>query len=218
MATPTIACVLRSGRDFGPEWVEALYAGVRQHAPDSWDAWRFVCLSDRSDVPGFVPLEHDWPRWWPKLELFRPDLFDGPVLYLDLDTLVVGDLTPFLGYRGDFAMLSDFGRPKDAQSGVMAWAPGPTSGAIWRAFTADPRRAMRYRGDGEFIRAQVHGADRLQDLYPNQIVSFKRHCRKAPPGGDVRIVAGHGRPRFSDPRAGWAHKAWKAQLEPVGAS
>nr|WP_145924153.1 hypothetical protein [Halomonas elongata] len=40
------------------------------------------------------PLAHGWPGWWSKLELFRPH--GGDLLYLDLDTVVRGDLQPLI--------------------------------------------------------------------------------------------------------------------------
>ncbi len=218
----TVACVLRSGGDFDATWVRALEAGVRAHLPPLYrlpEPIRFVCLSDVEVPCEHIPLLHDWPGWWAKVALFEPGLFEGPVLYLDLDTLVVGDLSDVVSYRGPFAMIAGFfesrrGR-KVGQSGVMAWTPGEHTEAIYRAYLARPRSRphgrSRYRGDADFIRAHVKH-EYLQDLFPGQIVSLKKHCRppraKGPPPG-ARVVCGHGRPRLSDPAAGWAHKHWR---------
>jgi hypothetical protein len=200
-----VACVLRSGGDFSPAWVRALSRGIRD----------MVCLSDVIvDGVHCVPLEHPWPRWWAKIELFRPELrrLSDCFLYLDLDTLVLGDLDSLLRYDGDFAMLAGFlesrrGK-KVGQSGVMAWTPGPHTDRLYETFAADPNRYMRrYRGDADYIRAHVHH-DYLQDRYSG-IYSYKLHARNGPPRGAV-LICGHGRPRFSDPRAGWAHERWKA--------
>lgn len=208
----TVACVLKSGGVYTPEWVYALKRGLNRHLSD----FEFVCLTDMPLNPPHwrVSLEHAWRGWWSKLELFRPGLFTGPVLYMDLDTLPVGDLSAIASYAGTFAMLSDLFQPKLAQSGVMAWTPGPISHGVWQRFKADPASAMRrHRGDGEFIRSVVPKADRLQALYPGQIVSLKAHCRppkvKGPPKG-ARLVCGHGQPKFNKPAAGWAHVMWKS--------
>lgn len=205
-AVTTIACVMRSGGHYQPHWAWKLKRGLRRHAGTDF---RFVVLTDLPAAFGVwgIPMLYRWPKWWGKLELFRPGLFSGPVLYLDLDTLAVGSLDGLLAYRGPFAMISDFYRPKLAQSGVMAWTPGEQSDAIWHAFAQDPARHInRYRGDGEFIRDHVD-AVRLQDEYPGQIVSFKVHAkRKAPPG--ARLVCGHGLPRWDMPQAAWAHRQW----------
>lgn len=201
----TVAAVFRSGGGvYDERWVRALAEGIDLWAGDA----RFICLSDvQIDGIDTAPLDRDWPGWWAKMELFRPGLFGGPVLYMDLDTLPVGRLDDLLFYSGDFAMISDFYRPHLAQSGVMAWTPGARTDEIWRAFEDDPQKAMSgFRGDGEFIRDAAHDADRLQDLYPGHIVSYKVHATDGP--GAARLVCGHGDPRFSSPSAGWAHDLW----------
>lgn len=226
----TVACVLKLGGDFDRSWVFALRAGVCEFAPEH----RFVCLTDDAQLnlaadyanPPIerVELRHGWPKWWSKLELFRPDVFDGdgPVLYMDLDTLPVGDLSDLMDYAGRMAMITDvYDAAKPAakrrlQSGVMAWTPGPHTAAIWAEWTRDPPGHMkRYRGDGEFIAAQVPDADRLQDLYPGQIVSLKREAKKGPPE-TARLICGHGNPRLSKPAAGWAHDVWADAKEGLG--
>jgi hypothetical protein len=213
----TVACVLSSGGPYDARWVRALYRGVRDHWPANASYLDFVCLSDRRiGMYGIrdIALVGRFPGWWAKLELFRPDVFDRPVLYLDLDTLVVGDLAELIAPRQRLTMLADFyreanraGRPRFGESGVMGWTPGPETEAIWRAFVADPKGARAaHRGDGSFIRANA-GHDYWQDVLPGQIVSYKIHARVGPPEG-ARLVCGHGRPKFTDANAGWAHTRW----------
>lgn len=207
--SPLVACVLRSGGDYDPGWVYALKRGVARHLPGPY---RFACLTDVSSVPPqwAFPLRYTWPGWWSKLELFRPGLFpEGElVLYLDLDTLVVGDLSDLAAYPGEFGMMT--GIYHDIlQSGVMAFRPGDLTREVWETWSEAPRRYMRrFRGDGRFLSDLLEGrADRLMDLYPGQMVSFKEEAREGPPPG-ARLVLGHGQPRFSSPRAGWAHEEW----------
>ena len=194
----TVCCVLRSGGDFAPEHVTRLYEQVRQH----WAGDRFldfVCLTDtRIGRHGIreVPLVNAFPGWWSKAETLRPDVFRGTALYLDLDTTVMGDLSPLFGYGGAFAMLSDFYRPRNAQSGALLFqaGPGTVAAGLWSKFTADPAGHMKqFRGDGEWLHANVR-PDRLQDLYPGWFVSYKVHCSSGVPAG-ARVVAFHGKPR-----------------------
>jgi hypothetical protein len=196
----TVACVLRSGNVYTPEWVDALQKGVTRYLSEPFS---FCALSD---LPGFEPLRERWPRWWAKLELFRPGLFTGPVLYLDLDTVVVGDLGDLARYAGAFAMLSSFYRPLLAQSGVMAWNPGPETAALWETFSEAPDWWMRhYYGDGDFLHAHAK-PERLQELFPGQIVSYKKHARQGPPDG-ARVVCFHGQPRPHE-APGWVAATW----------
>lgn len=200
--------VLRSGGIYGPGWVYALKRGLNRWMPPGYD-WRVLTDNPEPFAAWGVRLQHDWPGWFSKLELFRPGLFEGPVVYLDLDTLPVGDLSEIAAYAGPFAMLSDFYRPQQAESGVMAFTPGPATEAIWEAFMRDPVGNMRrYRRDGRFI-AEHSEPVRLQEVFPGQICSLKVHARRGCPEG-ARLVCFHGKPRPNDPAAGWAHDAWRA--------
>lgn len=201
-----IACVLRSGGDYDHTWVYALKRGlvaVGYEGP-------FRVLTDSLLFPASwtIPLVHRWPGWWSKLELFRPDLFDEPVLYLDLDTLVLGDIKPLLDYAGRFAALSDFRRPERIQTAVMAWTPSSTTEAIYERAKEDESVMSSYWSDQPYIEAVMKYADRLQD-YCGGLYSLKVDALKGPPD-DAVLVCGHGQPRFSDPKAGWAHEAWKS--------
>lgn len=199
-----VVCVLRSGGEYTPEHVVALRDGVAAHLPLPH---RFVCLTDFPREDGCIagvpaaPVAHDWPGWWAKMDLFRPGLFTGRVLYLDLDTVIVGDLSDLACYGGDFGIVSDFYRPERPQSCIMAWeADNALSRAIWRSFSRDPERWMHEHergGDQAFIAGVIYGhEDRLTNLYPDQIVSYKVHVRDGDGvPDDARIVAFHGKPR-----------------------
>lgn len=199
----TVACVLRSGGDYGPEHVWALKRAVAKHLREPHE----FCILTDGDFAGMWGrrLLMEWPGWWSKIELFRPGLFTGPVLYFDLDTVVVGDLSEIAAYRGPLAMLSDFYKPLLGQSGVMAWTPGPHTAFLWERFLDAPVHHMRlYPGDGQFLYAYAtdqdwvvgRNPDRLQALFPGQLVSYKLAVRptgKVPAG--ARVVCFHGHPR-----------------------
>ena len=86
-----VACVLRQGGKVGytTEWVYKLQRAVAQHLSIPH---RFVCLSDCEVDCERIELQHSDPGFWAKLELFRPGLFDGPVLYIDLDTVICSNI------------------------------------------------------------------------------------------------------------------------------
>lgn len=204
----TVACVYRSGGIYDASWVYALRRGLNRHAPDA----HLRILTDRpAELPptfDVVRLEHGWSGWWSKMELLRPGIFDGPTLYVDLDSLILGDLSVFSDLTAPVALLSDFYRPHLGQSGVLWFTPGEETERLWQEWTESPKIHMRrYRGDGEWLHAHAPNASRLQDLVPGAIASLKVHARQAPPA-DVHLVACHGRPKLDDPAAGWAHAAW----------
>lgn len=193
----TYACVLRSGGIYTPEWVRKLSAQVAAHATRPH---RFVCLSDVPVPCERIELTGNLPGWYSKLELFRPGLFDGPVIYLDLDTLVVGDLAPLEAIAdGTLATLSDFYRPAMSASGVLCWSD---ASHIWeqRPTNVNARKRMDIWLDG------IGPWRRIQDECGG-VYSFKAHARGGPPA-DAMLICGHGRPRFDDASAGWAHRYW----------
>ena len=214
----TVACVLKSCGIYDATWVARLKAGVAKHLPI---AHRFVCLSD-VDVPcERIPLAHDWPGWWSKIELFK---LEGPVLFFDLDTAIVGDLTHIASTVLDplcgFKILSDFYRPDGLGSGVMGWNGIIASEDLRRwyeTFAADPRKWMDIcggLGDQDFINRQTHRvtglwqSDRL-GAHAGEIVSYKVHCRDGIPA-NARVVCLHGKPKFGDmPANDEVRRAWE---------
>lgn len=212
-----VACVLRSGGRFGVADVTRLRRGVRRHSHDA----EFVVLTDVRNVmfrnAWTVPLATDLPGWWAKMELFRPGVFgEGRrVFYLDLDTVIVGDLSELLSYDGPMACLSDFYGPTNAASGVLAFpAELGVAREIWDDFSRDPVDVVRRhpRRMDHYLRRFLDRhdgrgapADRLQDLYPGQLASYKADLRgRRPPYREIAIPDGaravcfHGRPEPRD--------------------
>lgn len=198
----TVTCVLKSGGDFTPEHVAALKRGVKKHLTVP----HFFC--EMTDGPGGVSLLYKLPGWWSKMELFRPEIFDGPVLYFDLDTVIVRSIDALAKYSGQFAMLADFYEPSRLQTGIMAWTPGPHTAYLWERFIVDPERTIkRFRGDANYLRAIVEPRpDVLQDLFPRQIVSYKRDVLLSKQSSfvdsrtwrvpdEASVVCFHGQPR-----------------------
>lgn len=196
----TVACVLKSGGIYDATWVARLRDGVKRHLPIDH---RFVCLSD-VDVPcERIPLENGWPGWWSKMELYR---LEGPVLAVDLDTAIVGDLLDVaaIARSEPLVMLRDFYRLGEGLgSGMIAWNDTDLSAiCLYETFLADAGKwmaALGSRGDQGFVEeaAFLPGITRWQDALPGQVVSYKVHCRGGIPAG-ARVVCLHGRPKFSD--------------------
>jgi hypothetical protein len=192
-----VACVLRScGPDYGPGNVEALRDNLARHS----DA-RLVCLSD-VDVPcERVPLVHDWPGWWSKVELFRFS-YPEPVLYVDLDTVFLSDPAPL--FRERFTMLARLNQPGDVGSGIMSWSGDYSQ--VYRRFAASPGRFVaEYKttpkcGDQGFIRDTI-GLPNIDTYRVSDCASYKGHCTsmgKRPfrmPEPRPIVVYFHGRPR-----------------------
>ena len=204
----SVYCVLRSGGEYKAEHVVRLQAQVMKHLPGA----DFRCLCD-IEVGGVktIPLAYDWPGWWSKMELFRPEI-SGDILFMDLDTSIVGDLADIASI-GRLALMRDIYRPEGLQSSIM-YLPEAERVPIWTEWADRPKHWMdlyRQGGDQAFLeRFWLDHADRWQDVLPGQIVSWKSHVRKAhydDESGDssiptnARVVIFHGKPRPWD--IGW---------------
>jgi hypothetical protein len=237
-----IVC-LKWGDKYGPEYVNRLYAGVRRNTTVNFKFW---CYTD--DATGIrpevtcVPLPHaaTLHSWWNKLNLFSRDLkgiLPGQwIFYIDLDTVITGNIDQLLSIRpANLVTLKDFyhGMAKSANlvgSGLMLWKHGRFN-HIWDKFIHDPdkhiARAGTY-GDQWWIEQQVKNPIFWQDLFPDQVVSFKVHCRKGLPE-QARIICYHGQPSIPEStvqtnKSGkwtiapqpWILKHWRKTLNPCG--
>jgi hypothetical protein len=182
-----ILTVLRSGGEYDWSHVERLRHQCAMFAGDS----RFHCLHD--DL-----MHHDWPSWWAKIEMFR---LQGPILYMDLDTTIRGDLTPLLraAEQHDFiALRNPLPTPSRFGSGLMAWRGDMSH--VYHRFALAPEHHMRrcvtptVWGDQGFIAESEPDPVLWQDLFPGEIVSWKADCKEGVPE-NARVVYFHGRPR-----------------------
>lgn len=187
-----IVCALHHGGDFTFEHVERLEAQIARYTPAG--SYDFICVDDTDKSNP----ETAWSGWWCKIRVMRQT---GPVLYMDLDTAIVGDLTPLLdaAQQHDFiALKNPYNTPSRFGSGLMAWRGSRAH--VYDRFVQDPHHHMRrcttpqVWGDQGFI-AETETPDALwQDLLPGQIVSWKVDCKAGVPK-DARVVYFHGTPR-----------------------
>lgn len=208
----TVLCVLKSGGIYDAEWVRKLRDGVARNL----GVHRFLCLSD-VDVPcERIPLEHEWPGWWSKLEAFRPDVITGPTLYLDLDTVITGGID-CSRCEGSFLMLQNFWTADMVGSGVMWFSGKDVPSKVYDKFARQPdayiahyarHRDGSYVGDQAFIWDSLNrDVRRINEFVPG-IKSYKMHCVRDLPE-DACIVCFHGSPRPNEVTASWMSENWR---------
>jgi hypothetical protein len=211
----TVAC-LKWGTRYSPAYVNILHDMVRRHLTLSH---RFVCLTD--DPAGLnceaMPIVPNLPTWWGKLTLFRHPI-PGRVLFLDLDTVIVGNIDGFAAYDGPFCVVRPFYRDWGFNSSIMSIAAG-FGHHIWDRFAVNPQAAIdRCRreadprwnlGDQRWIELTVERADWWQDVLPGQLASYKVHCGNGLPPPDARIVCFHGKPDPHDVADPWVKEHWR---------
>jgi hypothetical protein len=212
----TVMCVLRSGGGtYNASWVGKLQRAVARNLTIPH---RFVCLSDVEVPCERIPLLHDWPGWWSKIELFRPGVITGPTIYFDLDTVIVGNFDHIADNPSPFAMLKNFSALTDMVGSGVMWFRDAESvpHKVYQKFAKMPEcymehhlrhadAASSYIGDQAFIWDTL--ACRVDTLQYPGILSYKRHCRKLLPA-DSSIVAFHGQPRPSEVSDSWVKEHW----------
>lgn len=212
----TFACVLKSGGVYDSAWVRKLHAQVQLHCSRDF---RFVCFTDMEfEFPGIerIELVEDWRGWWSKLEIFRPGVLSGTVIYMDLDCLIVGALDGFDRSHG-FWMVPDFYNPvANFNSSVMVFQGG-TQSDLYFAMKINPGMIMHLYdkvrpngmiGDQAFIQTELGKTNHKVELLPShEIVSYKRHCSNGHPE-EASVVCFHGRPKMNH-AADWAKEYWE---------
>lgn len=224
-----VVLCMKWGTKYGPEYVNRLYAMVQRHLRGPF---RFVCLTDRSEgvrpevtclpIPPLALPEGIPERGWKKLTTFEADLHGlrGTALFLDLDVVIVDDITPFFELPGRFLIIHDWKRPwrVTGNSSVYRFELGAHADVLqhFRAHHEDVRH--RFRNEQAFLSDRLHGQSVLTYWPATWCASFKYHCiprwptnywrePRVPPG--TRIVIFHGEVNPPDALAGRRNRRFR---------
>ena len=188
-----IITVLKSGREYKPEHVYA----IQNMCKENIDAdYSFVCLSDLDDLEcDSIKLEHDWPTWWSKMEVFK---IKGPCLFFDLDTLICGNIDEVIEnlQQTEMCMLKDQWNKGDMGSGMMYWKNDMSN--VYNEFKKNAQHYMsKFRGDQNFINSLFPDKCYIQDYCNGEVVSFKANLNygRTYDPEKHKIVYFHGPPR-----------------------
>lgn len=193
-------CCVKTGKKYdNDDYVLRLRDGVRKHLPNSSGDQRFVCFTD-APVGGVdcEPLPVNLPKWWAKLGLFT---LGKPLLYFDLDVVIVGSLEPLLAWEG-FGIIKN---PwlKGYNSSVMKLTGAECR--VWDMFTPGVMATMR--GDQDWLNV----AFPMQRTFPVEwFPSWKVHrcfAMPEPPKGAIAINC-HGSPKPHQVKMGWLRDHW----------
>jgi len=213
----TVVC-MKWGDKFDAGYVNRLYRMVRRGLPAEP---RFLCLTDdprgiRSEVttmpiPDVPVVGHRSDHGWRKLGMFASDLggLDGDALFLDLDVLVVGDLTPLFEASGEFRIIKDYRRIRfrhtfTGNSSVVRFRIGDHRGLLSLLEEHGEGITRAFRNEQEVLSHYANERGILQYWPREWCPSFKYDCvrplpfglfapPKKPPG--ARVIVFHGRPQ-----------------------
>ena len=242
MAPVTIVCwkwaSARSRSTFGPETVNVLRAMVRRHYRQDV---RFICVTD--DTAGLdagvevLPDWHDFvdlpsphggtnPSCYRRLRMFHPDAaqwFGERFAWMDLDSVVCGDLGPILDRPEAFVSYGDTNpRPGSHYNGSLMLLTAGARGQVWERFnpTTSPREALRggcWGSDQGWI-SYCLGPGEKKWGKVDGVYSFRNHLqgvRTLPE--NARLVIFHGRHNPWDAdvqrKYPWIRQHWRRETE-----
>lgn len=198
-----IVCVYKSGGDFCICDAESLYEMVKQHVTVPFD---FYCLTDSDKEVPFtkIPLLHNFPGWWSKIELFRPNLVPNErIIYFDLDKFILKNIDDIVSRTESFIGLRDFGRNASLRehyfaSAILSWINDGRYNFIFNEFDYELHH-RRFRGDQDYFSYMMAKYERpftyWQDIVDG-IYSYKLHILTGlAKKQNAKIVCFHGRPR-----------------------
>ena len=184
------------GRDFKPSDVWRLYSNISGFLKVDYS---FYVLTNEPDanLPGeVIPLKYDWPGWWAKMELHRPDLPKGLSLYLDLDTTIVRDMTPLIKAHTSFTraeehdriplvMFPNKARKKPSRDGkvqvfryqaacMMFHSNSEPNQEMWEKFMTNPDKWMgKYRSEQDLMGLWIPDEPVFPERWMMKLAEFK---------------------------------------------
>lgn len=220
---------MKWGTKYGPEYVNRLYAMVARHLRGPF---RFVCLTDRSEgiraevqclpipelkLPAGIP-----ERGWTKLTTFEADLhgLKGTALFLDLDVVIVDDITPFFEVPGEFLIIHDWKRPWriTGNSSVYRFELGAHADVLAKFRREAEAIRKQVRNEQAYLSDEMHRQGKLKYWDDAWCASYKYHCIPPWPSSywrdpfipkGARILIFHGVMNPPDALAGRNNGNWR---------
>lgn len=207
---------------FGPETVHALKQMIARHYARPH---RFVCVTDEPEaLPGIEtipiwpdhanlqsPIGHSYPSCYRRLKVFAPDAGErfGPRLVsIDLDVVIVSDITSLFDRPEDFVIWGESDFPKTTPYCGSLWMlKTGTRPQVWTQFDrkSSPKRAWQAgcRGSDQGWISFILGPNEATWTRKDGVFSYRKHI--APAGNtlpsNAKMVIFHGK---VDP---WSYKA-----------
>jgi alpha-N-acetylglucosamine transferase len=115
-----VVCVLRQGGKVGYDasWVRKLQDAVSRNLTLPH---KFICLSDCEVSCERIPLDTEGDGFWAKMQLFKPVQFEGPVLYIDLDTVICSNIDDIILKVANENFVMWYESDREVHSSAMMW-------------------------------------------------------------------------------------------------
>jgi len=218
-----VILTMKWGTLYSAEYVNVLFNAAKANLDEDFI---FVCLTDDlegidSDVVTHPIPEIGLPQsaWkagaWPKLSVFVSDLYGlkGRALFIDLDTVISGDLSEMFAFPGAFVCLDSRpwrykSGPARTGTGIFAFDIGEVGQVVDHFVANMDEHLERYGNEQDFLHGEFADLGYGEITYwPDAwLQSFKYHLRRPlvldrvlhPRAPTSKILCFHGRPRPID--------------------
>jgi hypothetical protein len=185
-------------RCYSELWVEKLYRGFKRNLSVPF---RFVCFVDR-ERKFKEPIEQELLTHRPigYGSCVEPFKINEPMIFVGLDTVIVGNCDKFARYCLDGKKLALPKHPFEDYSinGVVLCPAGQ------RQIFDD----WRGENDMDWMRKWPH--DRIDELWPDRVLSYRAHVRGKAALNKARIIYFHGRAKPHEiPHEAFIKEHWK---------
>jgi hypothetical protein len=203
----TITTVLKTGKFYDYTWVEKMKRSLDRYMTMPFI---FKPLSDGDHKFSVNKFVQDNPGYWNKVELFRPNLYNTPTLFIDADNVIIGDLSPIIkALQGiKFAMYKSRTTTRHpnptASSCVMYWEDDMSyiwdiwnskSSVKWQKEYSKNDSTGR-KGDQGFIREHAENLKLIHDIYPKayDMIKFVQNPQPDMTNVSMLVFAGNKKP------------------------
>ena len=131
-----VVCVLRQGGKVGYDatWVDKLQRGVQRNLTQPH---RFVCFSDCAVNCERIELQSGDHGFWSKMQMFKPGVLSGPTVYIDLDTVICGNIDDVIERIQHEQFVMWIEADKNIHSSAFMYWQGDHSN-LWDTFISKP--------------------------------------------------------------------------------
>lgn len=215
---------------FGPETVRVLRNMIRRHYSHPH---RFVCVTDTpgdidADIEtmplwkefGDIPSPHGPknPSCYRRLKMFSPEagaMFGPRFVSMDLDTVIVSDLSPLVDRTEEFICWGDTNRTTHYNGSFMLMTAGSRT-KVWETFdpAKSPKLAMRagFFGSDQGWISYCLGPKEAKWSKADGVYSYRNDLQRSSTlPANARITFWHGRedPWTGGQRLSWVREHWR---------
>lgn len=204
------------GDDFGETYVRRMFNMISRNVSVPFEFW---CITDRN-IEGIncFELPNDIASWHGRLPKFYMHSYDMPfdkgdrIIFFDLDMIITANIDNMILYDGGFCgVKAHSNKVHHVDGSLLSFVYGNTE-FLWEFVSENLEICSNYyRGNERWIlRDLLDSYDYWQDIFPNEFVSYKWHCKNKQLPSEAKIIQFHGKPKPHEIKGvTWIKDYWK---------